>query len=211
MKNKKNKILTEGKETMERWKEYFYELLNKEDENELTVNNSYNIEINEETDDTIKREEVTEAIKTIKRGKSAGHDRITAEMVINLGERGTEMLTDLFNKAWNEGNVPDDWRIGIIIPIHKKGDTRDCANYRGITLLSIVAKTFESILEKRLKKETEHQLEESQCGFRKGRSTQDHIFTIKQMIEKSRIKNKEVYVAFLDLEQAFDKVALKDV
>lgn len=63
------------------------------------------------------------------------------------------------------------------------------ANYRGIALLSVVSKAYESIFERRLRILTENQLWEAQSGFRKGRGAQEHIFTIKQLIEKTRITN----------------------
>ncbi|XP_063907441.1 uncharacterized protein LOC135125712 [Zophobas morio] len=57
----------------------------------------------------------------------------------------------------------------------------------------------------------ENTLAESQSVFRKGRSIQDHVFTIKQVVEKNRIKNQELYKAFLDLEKAFDRVSQKEI
>lgn len=214
VKGKNNQILTSENEIMERWKEYFYELLNKDTStsvaNQVAEFSTESI-IDEEMEDAITNEELTMAIKECKRGKSAGNDKITSEMLKNLGKEGEEMLTNIFNKIWNEGHVPQDWTTGIIMPIHKKGDTRNCSNYRGITLLSIASKLYESVIEKRLRIQIEPQLEEAQSGFRKGRSTQDHIFTIKQIIEKTRTKNTKVFVAFVDLEKAFDRVSLKTV
>mgnify|MGYP005984721693 CR=1 FL=1 len=69
-----------------------------------------------------------------------------------------------------------------------------------------MAKVYERIIDKRLIKVIESNLEEAQCGFRKGRSAQDHIFTIKQLIEKSKEKSSEIYMAFLDPTKAFDSV-----
>lgn len=57
----------------------------------------------------------------------------------------------------------------------------------------------------------EDQLDEAQSGFRKDRSTQDHIITIKQMIEKTRVTKTEIYLAFLDLEKAFDTVSQNEI
>jgi len=71
----------------------------------------------------------------------------------------------------------NDWKKGIIVPIHKKGSTMDCSNYRGISLLSIPGKVYARILESKLRKEVDNQIEEHQSGFRPGRSVQDHIFT----------------------------------
>lgn len=207
---KDNRILTEENEIMERWREYFRELLNP-DERDHTTNEEEIIYTQGEEEKNIQLEEVLKAIKEMKKGKAAGHDRINAEMLKNLGGRGMEMLTQILNKAWKTATVPEDWKMSIILPIFKKGDSSDCSNYRGITLLSVVSKVYERILEKRLKMAVEEQLEEAQSGFRKGRSVQDHIFSIKQMIEKNRMKNSEIYMAFLDLEKAFDRVSQKEI
>lgn len=210
IKTKDNRILTDEDDIMNRWKEYFTDLLNNNRQNEdLEIEMEEPVEKGGE--EQIEIEEVIEAIKLIKKGKSAGHDKITPEMAKSLGKNGIEVLTTIYNKCWEEGKVPEDWKIGIILPIFKKGDSRDCKNYRGITLLSIISKIYEQILEKRLRKIIEGQLAEQQSGFRKGRSAQDHIFTIKQIIEKTKTKNCSTYVAFLDLEKAFDRVSQKRI
>jgi hypothetical protein len=73
--------------------------------------------------------------------------------------------------------------------------------------LSVVAKTYERILEKRLTREIEEQMIDSQSGFRKGHSIQDHVFTIKESILYKTIqKNSEPYLGFIDLEKAFDRI-----
>ncbi|CAH1983838.1 unnamed protein product [Acanthoscelides obtectus] len=85
-------------------------------------------------------EEVRKSVNMLKRGKSAGHDGITAEMLQNMNTEYMEMFSTLVNKAREEKQVPDDWREGKVIPVFKKGDTTDCNNYRGIMLLSIPCK-----------------------------------------------------------------------
>lgn len=115
------------------------------------------------------------------------------------------MLLKLFHKIQQQAKIPNDWTIGLILPIHKKGDRTDCNNYRGITLLSVVMKVYEQIIENRLRVVVEPTLTETQSGFRKGRSTQDHVFTLKDIIYKSLTTDKKVYMAFLDLEKAFDR------
>ena len=142
----------------------------------------------------------------LKKGKAAGYDQITGEMLKNLGRNGLILLTDVFNKAMNENTIPKDWEVGVIIPIFKKGDKTQCTNYRGITLLSVACKLYERILEQRIRRIIEPQLDQSQSGFRKGRSIQDHIFTIKQLTERAKITSKNIYAAFIDIEKAFDRV-----
>ena len=127
-------------------------------------------------------------------------------MLKNMGTKGIEMLTTILNQAWKEAKIPADWKVGIIVPIFKKGDKRECRNYRGITLLSTPSKVYEQILQKKLVRQSDEVMEQSQSGFRKGRSINDHIFTLKQIAEKSLHRNIEVYQAFIDLEKAFDRI-----
>lgn len=213
IKNKNGKILTEGKEIMERWKEYFETLLSQTDQPLNTTEEHFLYETDNDENkeqigivDKISLEELNGAIKKLKNGKAAGHDRITAEMIKKLGELGKNLLLEVINRAWEERKIPEDWEVGVIMPIFKKGDKRDCGNYRGITLLSIAAKLYERIMEQRLRRFIDPHLEEEQSGFRQGRSIQDHIFSIKLIIDNVKRENKEVYLAFLDLEKAFDRV-----
>lgn len=71
--------------------------------------------------------EVTDVLRLQKR-KSAGHDKLTAEMLKDRGSEFLELLTGMFKRAWNEGNVPTNSEIGIILPILKKKDKGDCTN-----------------------------------------------------------------------------------
>jgi hypothetical protein len=73
-----------------------------------------------------------------------------------------------------------------VVPIwKKKGSKKDCETYRGICLLSHVGKMFTTILERRIRPKVEYQLSNAQCGFRKGRSCTDAIFTLRQISEKA--------------------------
>ena len=55
-------------------------------------------------------------------------NKITPAMIKSMGTKTTEMLTKLYNKAFQEGEAPDDWQNGVIVPIHKKGDNSRCEN-----------------------------------------------------------------------------------
>ena len=57
-----------------------------------------------------------------------------------------DLLEQLFSVIWQEEIVPRQWREGLNVNIFKKGDREDPANYRGITLLSVVRKVFCKIL-----------------------------------------------------------------
>jgi hypothetical protein len=104
-----------------------------------------------------------------------------------------------------------DWKLSVIIPIFKKGDNWECLSHRGISVLSVLGKVYSRILETLLKEQVEHQLEEAQCGFLQGRSTQDLIFTLRQISEKVIEYDSEVHICYLDLEKAFDRVPGKEI
>nr|KAG5702936.1 hypothetical protein BaRGS_034709 [Batillaria attramentaria] len=77
---------------------------------------------------------------TLKNGKAAGPDEIPAEAIKADTETAVNMLHSLFSKIWEKEEVPAQWKEGIVIKLPKKGDLRDCSNYRGIMLLSVPGK-----------------------------------------------------------------------
>ena len=206
IKDKEGELLTDTYEIDQRWKEYFSELLNPLDDNELLEESLEEVALSRgEMGDGITRVEIRDAIKKMKNGKSPGCDGIPAELL-----KGNEDIVDwlyrIFNVAWHEGRVPDDWCKAVICKIFKKGDRNECKNYRGITLLTHIGKIYERILEKRLRVMVEEKLEEGQYGFRPQRGTTELIFTLRMIMEKSWEWAKDIYIVFIDLEKAFDRV-----
>ena len=108
-------------------------------------------------------------------------------MIANQGIEADKLLLKICQLAWKTNQVPNDWKRSTIIPIHKNGPTTQCENYRGISLLSVPGKLYARILEDRLRDMVESKLLDCQSGFRPGRSVQDHIFTLRQVIEKQYI------------------------
>ena len=91
--------------------------------------------------------------RNLKNSKTGGSDGIVGEL-LKYGDLGMvaqqEWLEQLFSVIWQEEIVPRQWREGLIVNIFKKGNREDPANYRGITLLSVVGKVFCKILNNRL-------------------------------------------------------------
>ena len=121
------------------------------------------------------KEEIRNAIRQLKKGKAAGPDNIPAEALTFDVETTVEMLYLLFEKIWEEEQVPSEWKEGYLIKIPKKGDLSSCANYRGITLLSIPRKVFNRIVLNRMKDVVDTQLRDQQAGFSKHKSYVDQI------------------------------------
>ena len=97
-----------------------------------------------------------------------------------------QMLEKLFNAIWQKEQTPRDWSRMLVTPIYKKGDRKDPANYRAISLLSIPGKVFSKIILNRMKLKTEEAMKNSQFGFRQGRGTVDAIYIVRKIIEKAR-------------------------
>ena len=106
------------------------------------------------------------------------------------------MVFGTFDALLDGQNLPEDWNKDLMCPIYKKGDKDECSNYRGVSLMSHAFKVHERILEKRLRVCVEPKLGEWQSGF----------FTLKMIFEKSWEWDEDKYIAFVDLEKAFDRV-----
>ncbi|MDA8010637.1 MAG: reverse transcriptase family protein, partial [Alphaproteobacteria bacterium] len=164
------------------------------------------MQLDEEERAPIAVEEVEVAISKLKNGKSPGICGISAEMLKAGRTVVVKWLHRIMSLAWENGQVPEDWRRAVIVPVHKKGSKVKCENYRGISLLSIPSKAYARILDERIRSVTESKVLEAQGGFRKGRSCTDQLFTIRQLSEKMIEKNKKMVVACVDLEKAYDRV-----
>ena len=97
-----------------------------------------------------------------------------------------------------------------IIHVYKQnGNRAEYGNSRGIFILSVAGKVLAKImLTHLLEHVVDLVLPESQCGFRRGRSTIDMIFVARQLQEKCREQHQDLYMAFLDQTKAFDTVNL---
>ena len=164
--------------------------------------------VHEDLDNPISIEEVSNAIKSLKSNKAPGNDDLLNEYFICASDILSPFLCELLNTVFNVGVFPDKLLEGIIIPLHKKGSTKDVNNYRGITLISCLAKLFTSILNKRLSLwcESNNVISDAQFGFKKGHSTIDAIFVLQSIIQEYLHKGKKSYCTFVDMRKAFDSI-----
>ena len=131
------------------------------------------------------RKEIRKAIKQQKNGKTAGTGEFPAEALKVDPEMLAEMLYRLFEKIWEEKEIPSELKEGLLIKIPKKGDLGQCLNYRGITLLSVPGKVLNRVIMERLKGTVDLSLRDQQAGFRPGRSCSDQITTLRIIVEQS--------------------------
>ena len=150
--------------------------------------------------------EVEWAITQISDNKAPGADEIPIELIKAAGEGITKEITTLCNLIWEKEEWPKEWGKSIFIPIFKKGDARECENYRTIALISHTSKILLKIIHKRMESMIERELPKSQAGFRKRRGTRDHIANLRWILERQREYGQEVHLCFIDYSKAFDCV-----
>jgi len=136
--------------------------------------------------------------------KSPGIDQIQSKLIKAGGRTIHSEIHKLINSIWNEEELPEEWKESIIVPIYKKGDKKD-SNYRGISLLPTPYKILSNILPSRLTPYADEIIGD-QWGFRRNRSTSNHIFCIHQILERKWEYSEAVHQLFVDFKKPCDSV-----
>ena len=151
---------------------------------------------------------VKKAISQMKAGKAPGPSGIVVEMIRAAGDMGASMIHDLAAAIICDGKVHSDWEQSFTVCLYKgKEDALERGNYRGLKLTKQVMKILERIVDGLIRQLVS--IDDSQFGFVPGRGTTDAIFVVRQLQEKYLAANKRFYMAFIDLEKAFDRVTRK--
>ena len=149
-------------------------------------------------------------VKFLKKGKAPGPDNIHNE-VLRLGTTTSlfHHLARLFTSSIQLGYIPTTWKVATLHMLLKPDKLPSLTtSYRPISLVSSIMKLFERVIEQRLRSHLEHIkfINKHQSGFRKAKSTDDHLFRLSQFIMESFNRGEHVVAAFLDVENAFDNV-----
>lgn len=187
-------------------KEYYQVLYKSKDPRAHNCNSTALQNRNDEPIPPFLQSEIQHAIKTLKKEKAAGPDKIPNEAIIHGKDELVEPITTLFNKILMEEITPIQWTLATIILIFKKGDIADLNNYRPISLLPAFYKLFMKVMLNRLSKTLDNSQPREQAGFRSGYSTTDHLHCITQIIEKCQEYQKPLFLAFIDFTKAFDSI-----
>ena len=134
--------------------------------------------------------EVKWALGSITMNKASGGDGIPADLFQILKDDAVKVLHSICQTIWKTQQWPQDWKRSVFIPIPKKGNTKECANYCTIDLISHSSKVMLKILQARLQQYVNRELPDVQDGFRKGRGTRDQIANICWIIKKQENSRK---------------------
>ena len=185
------------------WKEHMEAIMNEENSWDGMVN----VEVVEGPMEPFALNEVERALGIMKNGKASGPTGIVKEHLA-APPHGKQVILQIANEILNGMAMPHDWRMSTVVPIYKKkGSVMDCASYRGVKLLEHGMKVVERLLEKRLRRLVK--VDQMQFGFMPSRSTVDAIFILRRMQESYLEKNRKLFICFVDLEKAFDRVPRK--
>ena len=149
-----------------------------------------------------------------KKHKATGEDGLSYIVFQNLPTSGKQIMLRIFNHFYETGEIPQELKHAIAIPIPKEGkDPKIANNYRPISLTSHLGKILETMVNKRLKYELDKKgiIQNNQAGFRNKRSTHDNIIQLAHSIEESMRYSKCNVAITLDLEKAFDTVSREGI
>ena len=149
---------------------------------------------------------IIDAICSMKAGKCADEDGISAEHFLNAPLSFLTRLVWLFNSMLKHAYVPKQFRLGFMVPILKdqQGNHADISNYRGITISPIASKVFEHCLKIVFCEFLS--TSEMQFGFKKDSSTVHALHCLKQTTNYFINNGSRVFCGFLDASKAFDRV-----
>ena len=130
--------------------------------------------------------------------KASGGDGIPVELFQILND-AVKVLHSICQQIWKTQQWPQDWKRSVFIPVPKKGNAKECSNYRTIALISHASKVMLKILQARLQQYVNRELPDVQAGFRKGRGTRDQIPTSTGSSKKQESSRKASISALLTM------------
>ena len=105
--------------------------------------------------------------------KASGGDGTSVEQFQILKDDAVKVLHSICQQIWKTQQWPQDWKRLVFIPTPKKGNAKECSNYRTVSLISHASKVMLKILQAWLQQYVNHEIPDVQVGFKKGRGTRD--------------------------------------
>ena len=181
--------LTEAEYIRKKWGEYTEELY----KNHLHNPDYHNGVITHREPDILECE-VKWALGSITTNKASRGDGIPVQLFQILKDDAVKVLYSICQQIWKTQQWPQDWKRLVFIP--KKGNAKECSNYRTIALISYAGKVMLKILQARLQQYMNCELPDIQAGFRKGRGTRDRIASIHWIFKSKRVPEKHLFLLY---------------
>ncbi len=153
----------------------------------------------------VNEQTIINIIKSLKNKNSSGYDCLSNRMLKHEPHAFARLIVDLINESITSGNFPDCLKTAKVIPIYKKGDRTNLNNYRPISLLPVLSKVFEKVVNSQLNGIMDVDfIDENQFGFRNNHSTEDAVLKFVNKIEKDLSSKLHVATVYVDVSKAFD-------
>ena len=149
---------------------------------------------------------VIKLLNCLKSGKFPGPDALRKEDLTIDPIMTAKCLTAIFNASLKNSELPHEWKMAHVAPLHKKGATDQPNNYRPISLTSIPCKLLERIVLHHLNTTLDAVLYNRQHGFRRGLSCETQLCATYHEIARHADQGSTVHAVVLDFAKAFDKV-----
>ena len=152
--------------------------------------------------------EVKEVISNLDQSKASGYDNLSARLLVYAQKYVCQPLAHILNLSFTTGIFPDNLKVARVVPVLKKGDKSLPGNYRPISILPVVDKVFEKLVNIRLVKflEKKEILYNHQYGFRHGYSTKLSLINLINQITQSTDEGNLTVGVFIDFAKAFDTI-----
>ena len=157
----------------------------------------------------ITENEITKLLSNLNPYKAAGPDTITSRVLKELSTDIAPILTTIFRRSYETGDLPDIWKRANVSPIFKKGKRFDAVNYRPVSLTCICCKIIEHIVTSHIMSHADKHniLYPLQHGFRRGLSCETQLINFINDITMNMDAGKQTDCLIMDFSKAFDKVS----
>ena len=150
--------------------------------------------------------EILLELKVLDANKSFTFESIPPKVLKNSYQSSGIIIQNLFNDSLNQCEFPQELKVADITPIFKKDDPTKAKNYRPISILPVVSKLFEKIMQKQLNTHIDAFLSPYLCGYRKGFSTQQALISLTEKWRRNLDNKGYCGGILMDLSKAFDTI-----
>ena len=182
--------------------QFFFEQFSEESTYDIDIDFSNDADFDIE----FHHDKVRRLLENINANKAHGPDGIHGKLLKNCAAGLAYPLSLIYKSCYNSGSLPQEWKLGHVVPIFKKGDRHEVSNYRPISLTCLVAKILERIVKEELLMRTYSYLDARQHGFLENKSCATNLVGLCDSVSLSLHENIRTDVIYFDFAKAFDSV-----